>query len=361
MDKRYVKIGVLASLILFSLPFDLKNNMWSLANFIHLSKSNDPVDGGWLADLTGLPGPQEINQLTDLVEKAMKEEQDHECLSINPHLRKMYFQHFVIYQHMANAQHIYFNKNIAHHWAHLLAMILKESSGDTTNVTSMTGKSFATYTSKTDLTNWEQIVDLSNKSRIPLNPQTNFGLTQISADRLFVALNLARDKRYNTGFLEGIEGASSLDKIRLNTAIAVRRLIWFYQDFAQGRIKQSDWRIPPYKIHSPEFAKRYQNGLKLALLYCGTNLMFRDEPSKNPQIKLSRLENAMASIAYCKLGNAQSGYGVTEVDDKCFADWVTLCPALNIDIADITPLRYFATRYANPVCETTLQHLIKSK
>ncbi|MBA3536692.1 MAG: hypothetical protein H0T84_08805 [Tatlockia sp.] len=71
-----------------------------------------------------------------------------------------------------------------------------------------------------------------------------------------------------------------------------------------------------------------------------------------------RLKNALGSIAYCKLGNAKSGYGKNEFDEKCFAEWVTLCPGLNIDIALLTPLSYFATRNEKPVCEETFKRLL---
>ena len=194
-----------------------------------------------------------------------------------------------------------------------------------------------------------------------LDYQTNFGLTQTSADRLFNAFNLAKNQKNNTVFLQGKEGALTPGKKELNTAIAIRRLIWFYQDFAQGRISQSDARIHRRDITKPEFFERYQAGLKMALLYCGTHFMFRDGKSVNEKKLDLDLQSAMASIAYCKFGNAQIGYGKNEFDNLCFASWVTLCPALNIDIATLTPLSYFATRKTSPVCEDTFRALLIKK
>jgi len=359
MIRRSIKIVILA----FLAPMMASADSYfddiappSFADPILLSRSTIPVDHGWLPELTGLPDKDQIAHLTQHMVDVMMEDKDARCTSINVHLRKMIFQHFVIYQHMVNAQHVYFNEQTANQWAHVLAMILKESSGDSTNITDMRGHTIATNDSKTNIQQWKQILHLTRQSRIQLNYQTNFGLTQTSADRLFDAFRLAKDQRDDTTFLEGTKGAASTPEKRvLNTAHAIRRLIWFYQDFAQGRILESEGRISPQDISKPEFSEQYQKGLNMALLYCGTHFMFRDGKDA------SKLQKAMASIAYCNLGNKQAGYGVNEVDEECFAEWVTLCPALNIDIATLTPLSYFATRGARPVCEDTFKRLINTK
>ena len=322
----------------------------SLASYLHAAPSNNPLDNGWVADLTGLPDKDQVALLTQHVVNVMNEETNKQCASIDPNLRTMIFQHFVIYQHMANAQDVYFDEQIAHQWAHLLAMILKESSGDSTNITDMTGRSLKNES--TDLEHWR---NLFLQSQVQLGPQTNFGLTQLSADRLFTVFQLSKDQNYELAFLEGREGFLTPDKIKLNTAIATRRLIWFYQNFSEGRLAQSDWRIPQYGITNPNFSTKYQTALKMALLYCGTSFMFQKDPD------ISKLTNAMSSISYCKLGNPQTGYGVDELDEQCFAKWVTLCPSLNIDIANITPLSYFSTRKAAPICEETFKKLINPK
>ena len=325
----------------------------SLADHLHLSHSKDPVDGGWLANLVGLPDQAQVLQTASLVDAVMKDEEP-QCKAIDGRLKKMVFQHFLIYQQMANAQHICLDSKTAHQWAHILAMILKESSGDSTNITAMSGLSSSTKEPQTNLQRWNEISDLTAHNRIPMNYQTNFGLTQTSADRLTVAFSLAKDQKYDTAFLEGREGAATPRKIPLNTAIAIRRLIWFYQDVSQGRIAESDGRIHQRDINNPAFSARYQAGLNMALTYCGTPYMFQEGAEK----EISKLQKAISSIAYCKLGNPQTGYGANEMDKECFAKWVTLCPALNIDIATLTPLSYFATRNTSPVCEKTFNRLI---
>lgn len=333
----------------------------SLADHLHLSHSHDPVDGGWLPDLVGLPTLSQINLLTKRVSDVMMSDTDKQCTSIDWNLRMMIFQHFMIYQHIANAQNIYFTHSMTQQWAHVLAMILKESNGDSANVTDMSGHSMSTNKPSTDLQKWRQILSLVQNDHVKLNAKTNFGLSQTSADRLFVAFRLAQNQAYDTGFLEGREGANTPRKIMLNTAIAVRRFIWFYQDFAQGRLSQEDSRIHQQDIHQPQFASRYQDGLNMALLYCGTPFMFHEGQSTQGTQGFSALQNAMASIAYCKLGNAQTGYGQNTMDEMCYAQWVTLCPALNIDIATLTPLSYFATRNQRPVCEATFNKLLNQR
>ncbi|WP_131780942.1 hypothetical protein [Legionella gresilensis] len=325
----------------------------SLADHLHLSSSNDPVDGGWLPNLTGLPVNEQVSLLNERVVDLVQNEKDKQCASINSNLRLLIFQHFLIYQYMANAQNTYFDEQTAYQWAHILAMILKESSGDSAGITDMNGHSISTYKAQTNLDQWRLILTLAKQRHIRFNYQTNFGLTQTSADRLFNAFQLGKNKSYDTAFLEGKEGASTPRKIDLNTAIAIRRLIWFYQDFAQGRISQANSRLHQMNISDPHFMDQYQAGLEMAVVYCGTRFMFRES-----QLKKGLLKKAVASIAYCKLGNPKSGYGFHEIDQECFAQWVTLCPALNIDIALLTPLSYFATRGEKPVCEETFKQLI---
>jgi hypothetical protein len=359
--KILITMVFLVPLMAYSAPYFDEHAPPSYADYIPLSHAKDSLDKGWLPLLTGLPDEDQVALLTQYMLDTIKQEKDPKCTSINVHLRKIIFQHFLIYQHLVNAQHVYLDDKIAHQWAHVLAMILKESSGDSTSITDMNGDSISTYRSKTNLQQWQKIITLSNQGKVQMNSQTNFGLTQLSSDRLTDAFHLAKNQRYDTAFLEGKEGASTPGKIKLNTAIAIRRIIWFYQDFAQGRTSESESRIPKKDIYKPEFYERYQAGLNLALLYCGTGFMFRGKSFEDGGKKMSLLKKAMASIAYCKLGNSQAGYGVNEIDEKCFAEWVTLCPALNIDIATLTPLSYFETRGATPVCEGTFKQLITTK
>jgi len=314
------------------------------------TKAKDPKDKAWLADLSHLPSREEIEKLSKHVDEVMLREKHKKCTSINPRLRKMIFLHFSIYQYMVNKRGIYLDEKDVYHWAHVFGMLLKESSGDTTSVTSMTGRSYSTYEAKSDLERWGKIAKLSKNGKIPLNYQTNFGLTQLSVDRLFVAFKFAQNPTY-------FKGEKKTD---LNTAIAIRRLIWFYQDFAQGRLKQAHDRIHHHEQGNPEYSARLTFGVSTALLLCGTNYMFR-EGYHDKESGAAELTKAMTSIAYCKLGNSTKGYGTNEMDAKCFAEWVTLCPTLNFDIAMLTPLKYFATRNASPVCEETFKALLNKK
>ena len=338
-----------------------KNAPPSFADHLRLKHSKNPSDHRWLPELTGLPDRYQIALLTQRMMNIMMQETDSRCASISSNLRMMIFQHFLIYQHLVNSQHIYFDERVAHKWAHVLAMTLKESSGDSSSITDMCGYSITTDQSKTNLQQWRQILNLSSQSHVELNIQTNFGLTQTSYDRLIDAFRLSKDQRYDTAFLEGTEGLSTPGKIKLNTAIAIRRLIWFYQGFAQGRILESEEPLRQQEVNNPQFSAQYKAGIDMALLYCGTHFMFPKYSQEKGGKGASKLENAMASIAFCKLGNQENGYDANAVDEQCFAEWVTLCPALNIDIATLTPLSYFATRGQEPVCEDTFKRLIINK
>lgn len=364
MIGKYTKTGMfflLTSFAAFSAPYFEENTPPSFADNLHLSHISDSMDENWLPDITVLPDKTEVARLTEHMAKVMEADKDTKCTSVNLNLRMLIFQHFVIYQHMVNAEHIFFDEKTAHQWAHVLGMILQESSGDSANITSMSGRSISTYSSETDLKEWRVILNLTRQSRIHLNYQTNFGLTQTSADRLFDAFRLSKDQTYDTTFLEGRQGASTPGKVVLNTAIAIRRLIWFYKGFAQGRTSESEGRLPKQDITKPQYLARYRTGLNMALMYCGTQFMFKRRSPTDGIIEHTRLLKAMASIAYCKLGDEETGFGVNTVDEKCFAEWVTLCPALNIDIATLTPLSYFASRKVGPVCEDTFNRLIIKK
>ncbi|MBA2711762.1 MAG: hypothetical protein H0U57_14380 [Tatlockia sp.] len=360
MSNLFFKLGIcafLAPMIASATP-DIKENIQlAYAHDIPKTYHSDPVDGGWLPDLTGLPDKDQVLNLKNHAAEVMKHETQARCNAIPKSLRLMVFRHFLIRQQLANAQNIYFDDQTAQQWAHMLGMILKESSGDTASITDMTGKSMSTFSYQTDLDHWRKILSLSEKTgRIHLNAQTNFGLTQTSADRLFVAFKLAKPQKFATAYLEGKQGALSDDKHLSNTAIAARRLVWFYQDFAQGRTTQENERIDQSEMMKPENAAKKEESVDLALVYCGSRYVF-DSGLKHPE----KLKNALSSIAYCKLGNSKSGYGKNQFDEKCFAEWVTLCPALNLDIAFLTPMSYFETRNEKPVCENTFKNLINKK
>ncbi|WP_115709253.1 hypothetical protein [Legionella sainthelensi] len=347
-------------LITLAYPIFGKDVSHQVASHSQLLGAKELVDSGWLPDIMGLPNEEQVESLTIHVANVMAEEQDKKCNAIDYNLRMVVFQNFVIYQHMANAQHHYFKEKMILKYAHVLAMILHESSGDPTNVTDMSGRSISTSKPITNLQRWRNLLKLTMKKGIKFNYQTNFGLTQLSADRLFVAFKLASGG-HNKDFLEGKYGYVSPERVVRNSSIAIRRLIWLYQDFAQGRLSQEDERIHQEDIYKTEFNERYQTGLKMTLLYCGTKFLFHVDEQYIWTNETSTFENAMASIAYCKLGNSQSGYGKYEIDERCFAEWVTLCPALNINIALLTPLSYFQTRGDKPLCIDTFKRLLNKE
>lgn len=357
MLRQCVKVAILAFLAPLAVFAEQEQEFNSKAEYLRWLR--DPVDGGWLPNLTGLPNQEEVDKITQHVTDVMSQETEKRCTAIPKNLRLMIFEHYVIYQKMLNAQNIYFDKNTARRWAHVLAMILKESSGDAANISDMKGHSQSTYKSKATLNQWKSILNLTKSTRIKMDYQTNFGLTQTSVDRLFYGFRLAQDQAYHTIYLIGKEGHATPRKVRLNAAIAIRRAIWFYQDFAQGRLEQSDERIHKRDLQKPEFMARYKSALKMVLTYCGTGYMYNSEAAEEEETP--GLLKAVDSIAYCKLGSAKKGYGYESLNEKCFAQWVTLCPALNIDIALLTPLSYFETRNEKPVCEGTFLKLLNKK
>ncbi|CAM2909750.1 hypothetical protein [Legionella worsleiensis] len=323
-----------------------------------ITELEEPINTDWLPDVVGLPDEFEIPFLTQLVEDAIAQEQDAQCNAVDRNLRILVLQNYVFFQHMANAQGHYFKDTMALKYAHILAMILQESSGDPTNVTDMSGRSITTYKPVADLQRWKNLLKLVEEKGIVLNEQTNFGLTQLSADRLFVAFSLASEPGRLKDFLEGEYGDATPNKVTLNTASAIRRLIWFYQDIAQGRIAQNEERIAEEDIYKPEFYPRFQMGLKMALIFCGTRYLYGVDAQSTWENKKSNFEKALASIAYCKLGDDQTGFGTNQMDEQCFVEWVTLCPALNMNIALLTPLSYFQSRNKQPVCIDTFKRLL---
>ncbi|KTD50911.1 hypothetical protein [Legionella quateirensis] len=364
LKKQYNKISLcvyFALLMGFTFPLFGDDAPQSVMEQFSLPEEIDPDENGWLPDIVGLPDEEQVESLTEHVAEVMAEEQDPKCNAIDYSLRMLVFQNFVIYQHMANAQHHYFKENLPLKYAHVLAMILKESSGDPTNVTDMSGHSISTSRPDTNLQRWYNLLKLTTKNGVRFNDQTNFGLTQLSVDRLFVAFKLAHGSTHSKDFLEGKYGDATPDRVTLNTAIAIRRMIWFYQDIAQGRLSQLEERIRQEDIYKTEFNERYQTGLKMALIFCGTRYLFHIDKQYIWTNQNSTFENAMASIAFCKLGNAETGYGKYEINEQCFAEWVTLCPALNMNIALLTPLSYFQTRENKPVCLDTFNRLLNKK
>lgn len=272
---------------------------------------------------------------------------DASCAKVPANLRAMAFRHFENFQEMQNVQGTYFSERAAQRASHLLGMIPKESSGESTNVTDMKGREYASYKSVTSLERWN---GLFSKNLI-YDKQTNYGLAQQSMDRLVSCFKV---KSQLDDFLGNPDDACS--------GADVRKALAVYQGFAQGRLKQGDRALSEKELRDPDASedvkKRRKEGLDAALWHCGTRFMFQ-EGKQGPEGQ-KKLEDAMAGLAFCDTGSLAPNMA-SDAQSKCFAKWVTLCPALNVDIAMLSPDSYFQTRNAPPLCEDTFAALTKRK
>lgn len=311
-----------------------------------LHEAMEPPSG--LADIEGLPEvPAELGTAAEV--RAAPGGSDPTCKDIPAPLRAMAFRHFQNFQKMQNEQGLYFPPEAAFRAAKALGMVLKESSGDPAAVADMRGKSKTTYKPETTVANWRA---LFTHKHITYNKQTNFGLLQMSMDRLVVGFKI---QSRHDDFLPGDDAATT-------SALNTRRLLDFYQDFAQGRLEQGDSPIPQAALRdpkaSPALKDRARRGAAKALYHCGTRFLYKEGSQGEEGQKA--LEDAMMSIAYCDPGIDKPDIS-SRAQLECFARWVTLCPALNLDIAINTPKEYFETRKAPPKCEATFRALIKKK
>lgn len=309
-------------------------------------QDEEPPEG--LADIEGLPQvPSAPASVADEIRAAPGGDEAGCKDKVPAPLRAMVFRHYQNFQEMQNRQGVFFPEKAAVRASQLLGMVPKESAGDSTNVTDMTGKEVGTYQAQTTLDRWNT---LFKHDKIKYNKQTNWGLAQMSMDRLVVGFKV--DTKLDD-FLPG-------DDTSATSAQNVRRLLDFYQDFAQGRLEQHDRPITEKELADPKappaMKERARKGLQKALWHCGTRFLFKE--GQQGEAGAKALEQAMASIAYCDAGQAKPDLN-SDAQMKCFARWVTLCPALNLDIAILTPDSYFATRHAAPLCQATFRKLTK--
>jgi hypothetical protein len=269
------------------------------------------------------------------------------CKTVDPALRAMVFRHYQNLQEMQNTQGHFFPDNSPAKAAHLLGMVPKESSGDPTNTTDMNGKEFATYKAISNLPRWKSLFD----QKMIYNKQTNYGLAQMSMDRMLAGNTVATD-------LDDFLGAVAHPTAGLD----VRRILTVYQEMAQGRLTQDDAPISQKALQDPhataELKAQAQMGLSAALWHCGTRFLYKEGYTGEDGQKA--LEAAMSSIAYCDFGKDKPDPN-SRSQAQCFARWVTLCPALNLDVAILTPDSYFATHRAAPLCQATFQKLTKKR
>jgi hypothetical protein len=270
-----------------------------------------------------------------------------DCKSkVDPALRAMVFKHYSNFQDMQLAQGQPLPPNAPDKCAHLLGMVMKESAGDSTDVTDMKSHEVGTYRAMSDLTRWNALFSHGN---LTYDKQTNYGLAQQSMDRLLAP--------------SGVSGTigNLVSKLTGSSGQGVAKLLSFYQSTAQGRVSENDNPIPQKDAQDPNAPQavkdRARAGLKAAVWHCGSRFLFKEGYAGADGEK--QLEDAMASIAYCDIG-AKNPNPKNQDQAKCFARWVTLCPALNLDIAILTPDSYFATNKAPPLCGQTFKKLTKT-
>lgn len=313
-----------------------------------LGLAEHPTD---FANISGIPQePNETSAPTTADEvRAAPGGDEAGCKALNPALRAMVFRHFLNFQEMYNAQGQYLPVDkTAEKASLLLGKVPKESSGDTASVTDMSGREYGTYTASTTLDRWRKMFD---QKKIVYNKQTNYGLAQQSMDRLVTSFKISSkvDDFLRTGDTT-------------NSGQNVRRVLDIYQHFAQGRLIDKDRPITEKQLKDPnasaELKERAKAGIDSALWHCGTRFLFKEGYQGAEGEKA--LREAMQSIAYCDSGARRPD--VKNVNQmRCFAKWVTLCPALNLDIGLMNPDSYFATRHAAPLCKETFKKLIKKK
>ena len=81
------------------------------------------------------------------------------------------------------------------------------------------------------------------------------------------------------------------------------------------------------------------------LANCGTTTVYRDS--------LSSLKKELTSLQSCTPGIKSTS------SIKCFGKWVTFCPSLSFTLASYLSNRYFATRKASPICESSMKQISK--
>jgi hypothetical protein len=296
-------------------------------------------------DLSGIPVAPIVATLTTADEvRAAPGSDEPECKAkVDPALRAMVFRHYENFRDMLRSQGQALPDKAPDKASHLLGMVIKESAGDTTDVTDMSGREVGTFHAMSSVDRWNALFSHGN---VVYDKQTNYGLAQQSMDRILAggAVGPATGKFFRGG----------------NSGQNVRKLLAVYQNFAQGQLTPKDKPIPEARARDPKASAdvqaRFREGLRQAVWHCGTRFLFKEGYAGADGEKA--LEDAMATIAYCNPG-AKSPNPNDKDQARCFARWVTLCPALNIDIAVLSPDSYFQTRNTAPLCLKTFQALTK--
>lgn len=245
---------------------------------------------------------------------------DKSCVKRLPaNLRQLFFEHFRYYVDHSKTK---VGETEIARFAKVLGMAPLESSGATAAITDMSGTGSRTtlrhffstdnpgrggssvMTSSID--SLEKLLAMTKETRtvngksvsktMKWNEETNFGLLQMSANRLY------------------LDFGSDQDAVAKESLTSMKAL---------------------YVSHPEEVISR-----------CGTAKMFAESA-----------EDIRA--AFDQLQSCEVGYK-TKAEVQCFGRWATLCPNYNITLALVAPKAYFATHRATPLCAKTFRKILKT-
>jgi hypothetical protein len=248
-----------------------------------------------------------------------EETEDASCVRRLPeNLRNLFFEHFRYYVDHSTSE--VGEKEVAR-FAKVLGMAPRESSGATVAITDMRGTGGATslrqffkndnpgvaapksLTSSLESLNklfaitaeTRKVNGVLRSSTLRWDEETNFGLLQMSANRLYIDFGGRQD------------------------------------DIARDSIR--------------EMRTLYASEPEEVIARCGTALMFNDSPVE--------IRGAFDELMTCEPG------WKSKKSIQCFGQWATLCPNYNVTLALVAPPAYFATRHAAPLCTKTFTRILK--
>jgi hypothetical protein len=270
-----------------------------------------------LSDLSAkIPGGAEF--LKGLEESCKREARAAGADYFNPQTRDLFFE---VFANVAIANPSQSLDALSKSFSKTLGMSMKESLGTTamvcdmdTNGSALSMRLFraaqkdrpSAEKSKSDL---EAVDRLLSEDSINFNHQTNFGVVQMSPDRL------------------------SFNETFLTKSFAVLR--------------------PLAESNPREMARM-----------CGTTYAFYDEaPAVEEKLRtLGSCEMNIPLVEKAMRGSVKKGTAESielAKSSKCFGSWMMLCPSLNVELATATKSAYFQTRGEAPLCAATLRTLGK--
>jgi hypothetical protein len=234
----------------------------------------------------------------DSIQPIRVESENNACREIPLSTRQLFYNHFQWHLSGVSAEK---RKILAHRFAKLIAKAEKESSGNPASVTDMGLRGSATSVRAFYNDPHNQRRGSSGFLRISL----------ATREKLLNNPNVKITHQTNYGLLQ--QSADRLTRRALN-----RDIYDFYK-----------------KLGISDKRQAYQ--------YCGTEFLYAGRQAE--------LMSAIKEAASCKEGVK------SREEIKCFGELVTICPALNIDLALIQPAAYFQTRNAAPRCLSVFYEL----